>query len=281
MTIKLRRLEEQVIFITGATSGIGLATVHKAVEQGARIYMVARNENELLKLQNEMKAKGYETAFGVADVSNIDQLRKAAEKCLTTFGRIDTFINNAENSIYAHLLDTNLEEAKRFFDTNFWGVVNGCKIAVPLMKKYGGAIINIESVLSNVSIPIQGVYSASKHAVKAYTDALRRELLAADLPLQVTLIFTGSIDTPFTLHAASKIGEPFHTPPVYPADLVAKAILKCSIKPTRELRIGSTSFLYPIFDKLFPKVLDDFMARFLMEMNQSDNSQNHTRLGLE
>lgn len=157
MTIKLKRLEEQVIFITDATSRIGLATVHIAVEQGARIFMVASNENELFKLQNEMKAKGYETAFGVADVSNIDQLRKAAEKCLATFGRIDTFINNAGNSICAPFLNTNLEEAKRLFDTTFWGVVNGCKIAVPLMKKNGGAIINIESVLSNVSIPIQGI----------------------------------------------------------------------------------------------------------------------------
>lgn len=278
MTIKLKPLHEQVLFITGATSGIGLATVHRAVEQGAKVFMVARNEDELQKIQDEMRHKGYDTAFAVVDVAEIDQIQSAADKCISTFGRIDTFVNNAGISIYSKLMDTSIEEAKRLFDTNFWGVVNGCKVAVSLMRDSGGVIMNIGSVLSNVALPIQGLYSASKHAVKGYTDALRRELMAEKTPIQVTLILPSAIDTPYPEHAASHIGEPMHTPPVYAADVVAQAILKCATKPTRELGVGSSSFLFPIMDRFFPRIQDFIMSKGYMENNQrKENSSDRPR----
>lgn len=268
MAIKLKPLHQQVLFITGATSGIGLATVHRAVEQGAKVFMVARNEEELQRIQDDMRHKGYDTAFAVVDVAEQDQLQFAVDQCVSTFGGIDTFVNNAGISIYGKVLDTTIDEAKRLFDTNFWGVVNGCKVAVPVLKISGGVLINIGSVLSNVALPIQGLYSASKHAVKGYTDALRRELLAEKAPIQVTLIMPSAIDTPYPEHARSHIGEPMHTPPVYAADVVAKAILKCAVKPTRELGVGSSAFLFPLIDKLFPTLQDRMMARGYMEDGQ-------------
>lgn len=269
MRLKFKPLHEQVIFITGATSGIGLATLHRAVEQGAKVFFTARNEDELQRLQDDMRGNGYDTAYAVVDVAEIDQLQAAVDSCLHTFGRIDTFVNNAGISIYSKLLDTTADEAKRLFETNFWGVVNGCKVAVPVMKEKGGALINIGSVLSNVSIPIQGLYSASKHAVKGYTDALRRELLAEKFPIQVTLIMPSAIDTPYTEHARSHIGEPVHQSPVYSADVVAKAILRCAVKPTRELGVGAGAFLFPFFDRFAPSLADRYMAKSFSEEKQS------------
>ena len=278
MAISLKPLHEQVLFITGATSGIGLATLHRAVEQGAKVFMTARNEDELQRLQDEMRHKGYDTAYSVVDVAEIDQLQFAVDQCINTFGRIDTFINNAGITIYSKLMDTSTEEARRLFDTNFWGVVNGCKVAVPVMRERGGAILNIGSVLSNVALPIQGVYSASKHAVKAYTDALRRELLAEKAPLQITLIMPSAIDTPYPEHARSHIGEPVHTPPVYSPEVVAKAILKCAVKPTRELGVGSSAFIFPLMDRLFPALQDKIMSsKLYSEKGQSNNSQDLPR----
>jgi short-subunit dehydrogenase len=274
MGIILKPLHQQVMFITGASSGIGLATVHRAVEQGAKVFMVARNEDELQRIQDEMRNNGYETAYSVVDVAEQDQLQFAVDQCITTFGRIDTFVNNAGITIYSKVLDTTLDEAKRLFDTNFWGVVNGCKVAVPVMREHGGTIINIGSVLSNVSLPIQGVYSASKHAVKGFTDAMRRELMAEKAPIQVTLIMPSAIDTPYPEHGRSHIGEPVHTPPVYSADVVAKAILKCAEKPMRELGVGSSAFLFPLLDRFFPKLQDKIMSsRFYMEDGQSSNKR--------
>lgn len=273
MAIRLKQLHEQVIFITGATSGIGLATVHLAVEQGAKVFMTARNEEDLQKLQDEMRNKGYDTAYAVADVAEFDQIQFAADQCIYTFGRIDTFINNAGISIYARLMDTSIEEGRRLFDTNFWGVVNGCKTAVPLMNMKGGAIINIGSALSRVALPIQGLYSASKFAVKAYTDALRAELMADNYPIQVTLILPSAIDTPYTEHARSHIGEPMHSPPVYAADVVARAILKCAVTPTRELGIGAMPFFLPYLEAFLPKLHDRIMSKFFMEKNQQNTGR--------
>jgi short-subunit dehydrogenase len=266
---KLKPLHKQVLFITGATSGIGLATLRQAVEQGAKVFMTARNEDELQRIQDEMRNKGYETAYSVVDVAEQDQLQFAVDQCVTTFGRIDTFVNNAGISIYGKLLETDSDEAKRLFDTNFWGVVNGCKVAVPAMRERGGTIINIGSVLSNVALPIQGLYSASKHAVKAYTDALRRELMGDKIPLQITLVMPSAIDTPYPEHARSHIGEPMHTPPVYATDVVAKAILHCAVKPTREIGVGSSAYLFPLMNRFFPKLQDMIMSRAYMEKGQS------------
>ena len=248
MAIKLKPLHEQVLLIIGATSDIGLATVHRAVEQGAKVFMVARNEDELQNIQDEMRRKGYDTAFAVVDVAEIDQIQSAADRCISTFGRIDTFVNNAGISVSSEL-DTSIEEAKRLFDTNFWGVVNGCKVAVSLMKDSGGVIMNIGSVPSKVALPIQGLYSASEHAVKGYTDSLRRELRAEKAPIQFTLIMPSAVDTPYPEHGA---------------DVVARAILKCAIKPTRELGVGPSSFFSPFMDRFFPRYEGHMMQSSLM-----------------
>lgn len=273
MRLNLKPLHQQVIFITGATSGIGLATLHRAVEQGAKVFFTSRNEEELQRLQDKMRGEGYETAYAVADVAEPDQIQVAVDACIHTFGRIDTFVNNAGISVYSKLLDTSMDEARRLFDTNFWGVVNGCKAAVPVMREKGGVIINIGSVLSNVAIPIQGLYSASKHAVKAYTDSLRREIISDKFPIQVTLIMPSAIDTPYTEHARSHIGEPVHQSPVYSADVVAKAILRCAVKPTRELGVGIGAFLFPLLDRLAPNLADRFMAKSFSEDKQSTDKQ--------
>lgn len=278
MAISLKPLHEQVIFITGGTSGIGLSILHRAVEQGAKVFFTARNEEELQRIQDEMRHKGYNTAYAVVDVAEIDQLQFAVDQCLQTFGHIDTFINNAGITIYGKLMDTTIEEAKRLFDTNFWGVVNGCKVAIPVMRERGGAIINIGSVLSNVALPIQGIYSASKHAVKAYTDTLRRELQAEKSPLQVTLVMPSAIDTPYPEHARSHIGEPVHTPPVYSPEVVAKAVLKCAVKPTREMGVGSSAFIFPLIDRLFPRLQDKILSsKNYMEPGQSNEDQDLQR----
>lgn len=213
MVIKLKPLNEQVIFITGATNSIGPATIHRAVEQGAKVFMVSRNESELQHIQNEMSLKGYETAFFVADAADEDRLQLAAAKCMVTFGRIDTFINNSNVDIAG-------EEAKGLFDANFWSLVNGCKVALPLMQDEGGVIINIGGAANNLELSVQGIYAASEQAIKGYMDAFRKDLISKRIPIQVSLVLPSSIET------------------AYDADVISQAILKCAVKPRRELRLG-------------------------------------------
>jgi NAD(P)-dependent dehydrogenase (short-subunit alcohol dehydrogenase family) len=96
-----------------------------------------------------------------------------ADAAVQRFGRIDTWVNDAGISIYGKLEDVGGEDMRKLFDTNFWGVVSGSLVALRHMKSTGGAIINVGSGVSEAVVPLQGIYSASKHAVKGFTDALR------------------------------------------------------------------------------------------------------------
>ena len=124
-------------------------------------------------------------------------MARLGEAALLEFGTVDTWVNNAGLSIYGKLTDVPLADKRKLFDINFWGVVHGCRTAIRLMKHRGGVLINIGSEVSDVAIPLQGIYSASKHAVKGYTDALRMELEHDRIPIAVTLVKPSAINTPY------------------------------------------------------------------------------------
>jgi short-subunit dehydrogenase len=267
--MKLKELAEQVIVITGASSGIGLATARRAAKEGANLVLVARNEEALRKLANEINEGGGRAAYTVADVADESALRKAAEKAMSSFGRVDTWINNAGGSIYGRIADVPTEDLRRLFETNVWGVINGSKIAVEYMSEYGGALINLGSEVSDSPIPLQGTYSASKHAVKGFTDALRMELEADGLPISVTLIKPTAINTPFAENAKNYLPyEPQLPQPLYSPDLVAEAICYCAQNPKRDFFVGGMAKLHSSMALNMPRLGDKLMERTI------DTSQN-------
>jgi short-subunit dehydrogenase len=242
-SLKLKPVAEQVIVITGASSGIGLATAQLAVRLGAQVVMSSRNEEALAKIVANLKnEKG--TAFCVgADVAKYSDVEKIRQLTVEKFGGIDTWINNAGVTIYGPLLEIPLEEERRLFEINFWGVRHGCRVALPELAKDGGVIINIGADNSERVSAQQGLYAASKGAVRVYTDALRRELQEANVPVAVTLINPSRIQTPLTENARSyfKDGGLKVLPSKFPAEGVAQVILKCAEKPTREASVGTSS----------------------------------------
>jgi len=166
MRIPLKKLKEQVVVITGASSGIGLTTAEMAVERGARVVLAARSDDELRETAERLNRGRRRAAYVVADVADEQAVQRIADRAVAEFGGFDTWVNNAGVSVYGRLVDVPIADKRRVFDTNFWGVVHGCKAAVRHLRGRGGAIINIGSVLSEFSVPLQGIYSASKHAVK-------------------------------------------------------------------------------------------------------------------
>ena len=213
---KLRPIAEQVMIITGASSGIGLVTAKLAAQQGARIVLAARNEQDLERAVREIRTNGGRAVHCVADVSNREQVQGIADLALDAFGQIDTWVNNAGIAVYGRLMDIELDDMRRQFDVNYWGQVHGSRIAVRNMRSRGGALINVASALSDRAIPLQGNYCASKHALKAFTDALRMELEEEGVPISITLVKPGSIDTPLFDKAKTYLGvEPQPVPPVY------------------------------------------------------------------
>lgn len=275
MPVHLKPLNKQVILITGASSGIGLVTARMAAKQGAKVFLTSRNEEDLRKICDDIRAQGGECDYEVADVAQEGSLERVARKCEQRFGGFDTWVNNAGTSIYGRILETQNQDARKLFDTNFWGLVEGCRVAAAgLKQRGGGAIINIGSVLSEFGYPMQGFYAATKHAVKGITDSLRRELQAEKAPISVTLVKPGAIDTPYTLHAKNQMeGEPVHVPPVYAPEVVAKTILECATYSIREIGVGFSSRMFPLFDRLSPRFQDFLMSRFFMENKQSKNKR--------
>lgn len=280
-SLKLKPVEEQVIVLTGATSGIGLVTARMAARRGARLVLVARNQAALRKLSNELGAIESMVTAVAADVADAGALKSAAEAAADVFGGFDTWINNAGVSVYGRLEDVADNDSRRVFETNFWGVVNGSLIAAEYLRKKGGALINIGSVLSDRAIPIQGMYSASKHAVKGFTDALRMELEADGAPVSVTLVKPSSIDTPYKTHAKNYLGvRPENPPPVYAPDTVAETILYCAENPVRDVFVGAGGKALSAAGHYAPRATDLVMESTMIGLQHSSLPANSSREGL-
>jgi short-subunit dehydrogenase len=255
--------------ITGASSGIGLVTAREAARRGAKLVLVARAEDALRRLADEINAAGGEAIHVAADVGREEDVRRVAEQALARFGRIDTWVNNAGVSIYGRILDTPFEDMRRLYETNFWGVVYGSVVAAEILRQRGGALINVGSTVGDRAIPLQGVYSSSKHAVKGFTDALRMELEEEGAPVSVTLIKPAAIDTPYTKHAKNFLDrEPAPPPPVYAPEVVAEAILHCAETPERDLFAGGGGKAFSVMEKYMPRLGDKVMGHYIFDAQQ-------------
>ena len=133
--------------------------------------------------------------------------------------------------------------------------------ALPHLKARGGALINVGSALSDTGYPLQGHYTASKHAVKGFTDSLRLELEKERAPVAVTLIQPAAIDTPYPEHAKTYLGvEPTHQPPVYAPEVVARAILRSAEHPQRNVLVGGGAKVFNTVERFAPRLGDRFKA---------------------
>lgn len=272
---RLKPLDQQAIVITGATSGIGLATARRAARAGACVFLIARGEQDLKRLTEELQAEGARAAYAVADVADHDALDEAAHKCIRLFGGFDTWVNNAGVSIYGPIRETTLEDQRRLFETNYWGVVNGSLVAVEHLRDRpgGGAIVNVASILADAPIPVQGVYSASKHAVKGFTNALRMELIREQAPVALSLVKPGAVDTPYSRHARNLTGYAVQNPqPVYATHVVADTILYCASHAIREITVGGGGRLAATLYSALPAVAEPLFARFAPSMMRDRNS---------
>ena len=271
MGVKLKKLEEQVLVITGASSGIGLATARMAARRGARVVLAARNERSLADAVAQIEAEKGAAMPVVADVSRERDVRQIAEVARAAFGGFDTWVNNAAVTIYGRLEEVSVEDQRQLFEVNFWGLVYGSRVALQHLRSRGGALINMGSVLSDRAIPLQGTYSASKHAVKAFTDALRMEVEKDGDPVSVTLVKPGPIDTPYYKHAKNYLdAEPKPPGPVYAPEVVARAILSCAERPMRDVIIGGGGKMLSAMGAYAPRFTDRYMRTTQFKAQQSD-----------
>jgi len=272
MNVDLKPLSEQTIVITGASSGIGLATARLAAERGARVVLVARGEDALEELEDELAQEGAEAVAVPADVTDRDQVREVVETATETYGGFDTWVNGAGVFIYGRLDETPIEDMRAQFEVNVWGLLYGSLAAAEHLREGdGGAIVNVGSTVSDRAIPLQGSYSASKHAVKGFTDALRMELEEEGAPVSVTLVKPGAMDTPYPEHAENYMDEEADLPaPVYEPETAARSILHAAEHPERDVTVGAGGEAISLLGRLTPGLADRVMESSMFDQQRTD-----------
>jgi len=274
----LKPLAEQVIVITGASSGIGRLFAVRAAEQGASVVLVARSTNAIETLAAELNQAGKGRALAVTcDVSIEQQVQEVASKTIAHFGRIDTWINNAAVGMWGRLEQSVTKDAVQLFATNFFGTVHGCQAALPLLRgnPHGGTLMNIGSEVSDDYVPLQSMYASSKHAMKGYTDGLRVEVQEIDkMPINIVLIQPQAVDTPFSQHARNYTPqEPALPHPLIDPQTVVDAMLKACTTSTRNQPVGGVSYFSATLAKVLPKVADKFVSGMIDKQHHDAPAQ--------
>jgi short-subunit dehydrogenase len=270
-----RPLDEQIVVITGASSGIGRLAALRFAEHGATVVLASRNEMALRTAAHEIEQRGGRAHVIPTDVAEWDQVANLAKETAMTFGRIDTWVNNAAVAVLGTIEETSIEEIEQVMQVTLMGQIYGMKAALPYMRSNGGGtIINIGSVLSKRSIPLQGPYCAAKHGVKGFTETLRLELQHARANINVTLIMPASINTPFYSHAHSNMEvKPQPISPVYEPEIVAEAILHAAQHPQRDIYIGGAGKMFELMEKISPKLTDWYMLQNGRMFKQQKSNQ--------
>jgi NAD(P)-dependent dehydrogenase (short-subunit alcohol dehydrogenase family) len=256
--IQLKPINQQVVAVVGASSGIGRSTALEFAKRGAKVVVSARSQSGLSSLVNEISQFGGEAIAIPADVSSFEQVQEIANKTVDHFGRLDTWVHLAATAVFAPFEQVTPEEFKRVIEVNLMGQVYGAMAALPHLRRTGkGALIHVSSVEARRSLPLQSSYAASKHAIEGFLDSLRVELQHDNVPISVTNVMPATINTPFYNKGLTKLGvQPTGVPPYYQPELVAQSILHVAEHPTRDIIVGDVGRVLDLLQKVSPHLVD-------------------------
>jgi NAD(P)-dependent dehydrogenase (short-subunit alcohol dehydrogenase family) len=275
---QLKPIEEQVVALMGASSGIGRETALRFAQRGAKVVVSARGEEGLRSLVEEVRGKGGEATSVVAEVTDFEQVKAVADRAVEEYGRLDTWVHLAAVGLFATFEQTTPEEFERVIDVNLMGQVYGAMAALPHLKREGrGAMIHISSVEAKRSFPFHSAYGASKHGIDGFLEALRVELKHEGWPISVTQVMPGTINTPFFDKGRTKLGvKPVGIPPTYEPETVANIILYAAENPARDLVSGGAAQMMIINQRLSPRMVDAVLttrAGFSPQMTEEPRSE--------
>ncbi|AUT02583.1 short-chain dehydrogenase [Nostoc sp. CENA543] len=270
--MQLKPINQQVVAVVGASSGIGREAALQFARQGAKVVVAARGELKLKSLVEEICNFGGEATHIVADVQVFEQVSAIANRAVEVYGRLDTWVHVPAIGLFATFDNTTPEEFKHVIDVNLMGQVYGAMAALPHLKREGrGALIHISSMEGRRSLPYQSAYSSAKHGVEGFLEAMRIELIHEKWPISVTSIKPAVINTPFWNNGLTKLGvKPSGIPPYYDPKIVADAILYAAEHPIRDLLVGDVAKLLDLAQKISPSLVDSLLLAIGFNLQRSN-----------
>lgn len=263
MQPRLKPIDQQVVVVFGASSGIGRETARRFAARGARVVVSARSAEGLASLVEEILTAGGQALSVPADASKPEQVEAVAEAAVERFGRLDTWVHAAAVLLSARFEDTTPDEFRQVIEINLLGQAHGAMAAIPRLRQSGGgALILVSSVEAARPMPYHSAYAASKHGVHGFAQALRLELEHDGAPISLTEVMPASINTPLFTKGRTKLGvKPTGMPPIYPPELVAQSILHAAEHPEREIVVGGSGQVMLSGQRMSPRLMDAFLKR--------------------
>lgn len=260
----------EVVVITGASAGVGRATVREFAKRGAHIGLIARGHDGLEGARREVEAAGGRALSLVTDVADAAAVEAAAATVEAAFGAIDIWINNATVSVFSPIKQTTPDEFRRVTEVTYLGTIYGTMAALKRMQSRGrGTIVQVSSALAYRSIPLQAAYCGAKHAVQGFTESLRCELINDRSDVHVTMVHLPALNTPqFSWNKSRMPGHPQPVPPIFQPEVAARAIYFAAHNRRRELSVGLPTVQAILGEKIAPGLLDAYLGRTGYEAQQ-------------
>ncbi|HEY0372004.1 MAG TPA: SDR family oxidoreductase [Thermoanaerobaculia bacterium] len=264
-----------VVVITGASAGVGRATAREFAARGARIGLIARNQEALENAKREVEARGGQAVVAVANVSDPDAVERTAQLIEDTLGPIDVWINNAMASVLGPITDIPPDEFRRVTEVTYLGVVHGTQAALRrMLPRNQGVIVQVGSTLAYRGIPLQAPYCAAKHAVQGFHDALRCELLHLGTNVQTCMINLPAINTPqfrWIRNHMPRKPKPFGT--IFEPEVAARAIVAAAERPSREVNVSWGTTQAILANGIAPGALDRYLGRIGFDAQQDEKPE--------
>jgi NAD(P)-dependent dehydrogenase (short-subunit alcohol dehydrogenase family) len=266
------RTRPEIVVITGASAGVGRATVRAFARRGAHLGLMARGRDGLEGARRDVEALGGKALVLPTDVADADQVEAAAAAVEAQLGPIDIWINNAMVSVFSPVKEMTPEEFRRVTEVTYLGYVYGTLAALKrMLPRDRGVIVQVGSALAYRGIPLQAAYCGAKHAIQGFIDALRCELLHDGSQVQVTMVQMPALNTPQFGWVKSRLPHKAQpVPPIYQPEVAAEAIVWAAHHPRRELFVGFSTVKAIIGNKLAPWLGDWYLSREGYAAQQTD-----------
>lgn len=255
-------LEDAVVVVTGASSGIGRATAVELAGRGAKVVLAARSSDALDDAVRECEQAGGEAIAVVTDVSVDRDVDVLLERAVDRYGRVDAWINVAGVMAYGRFDEVPHDLHRQVMQTNLLGPIRSASAVLPHFRDRGhGSLVNVASLYGEITTPYVTAYTTSKFALVGLSRALRRDM--KEVPgVEVSCVLPGSVDTPIFRHAANRTGRAVRAiPPVVAPHRVVRAIVRCLERPRAEVRVGSIGRAIAFGQGLAPWLYDRVVQR--------------------